>query len=164
MEVNEKIFYAMQDLKGLDHLIHFSLKYTRTTNVLRNVLEKIKNVEESLIDAMFYYIQTKDASIQKQTVSVLKSKVSCDFFDDQVLNENHAFYLKVKKLLRIDSSRRGDFRKHVALIYDFDGEEYIFDLKEATDYYNKLREYFAYILGILEIKPFQVDFDDFLVQ
>lgn len=163
MEVNEKIFLAMQDFKGLDHLVHFSLKYTRTTSVLKTVLEKIRNIEENLINALYIYAKQEDPTLKNENVIVLRSKIVCKYFDDEKINENHEFYLKVKKLIRHDCDGCGDFRKHVALTYNFDDKEYIFDLKQASEFYIIVKKNFLYLLKKMDIKPFQIDFEDFTI-
>ena len=163
MEINEKIYQAVQEFKGLDHLIHFSLKYTRTTNVLKTVLEKVRNIEEYLISALYIYARRQDPSLKDENVIVLKSKIVCNYFNDKNLNKNHDFYLRTKKLIRCENKCAGDFRKHVSLTYIFDEEEYVFDLKEAMEYYLKIKRNFRYILDKMDIKPFQIDFEDLTI-
>ncbi|MDD3263273.1 MAG: hypothetical protein PHT94_00065 [Candidatus Nanoarchaeia archaeon] len=163
MDINEKIYQAVQEFKGLDHLIHFSLKYTRTTSVLKTVLEKIRNIEEYLISALYIYSKEKDSTLKDENVIVLRSRIVCDYFKDDILTSNHEFYLKVKKLIRCESKCSGDFRKHVGLTFNFEEGDYVFDLKEAMEYYKKTRKIFRYILDKMEVKPFQIDFEDLTI-
>ena len=48
----ESLEDAKEELKRVDHLIYVSLKYTRTVDVLRNVIERLVTASEFMITAM----------------------------------------------------------------------------------------------------------------
>ena len=59
MEINEMLFNARHDLKNLDHSVYFSLKYSRTTNILEQILETLKSFGE-LYDNVLSILPLKD--------------------------------------------------------------------------------------------------------
>ena len=50
--MREKLEEAFEELKRVDHLIYVSLKYTRTTDVLKNVIDRMITTAECMMNAI----------------------------------------------------------------------------------------------------------------
>ena len=55
------------------------------------------------------------------------------------------FYLKLKKLIRSKYSKSSEFRRHVAMTADVNGEEMIIDIDKVHEYFNHIKELLEYI-------------------
>ena len=50
--MNEQLHKAKEELKRVDHLIYVSLKYTRTVDVIRNVVDRLISSFDFVLDSL----------------------------------------------------------------------------------------------------------------
>ncbi len=50
---------AKEELKRADHLFYVSLKYTRTVDVIKSIIERLINASAFTIEALLRYAKTK---------------------------------------------------------------------------------------------------------
>ena len=92
--MNEYLDEAKEELKRADHLIFVSLKYTRTVDVLKSVIERLINSFDFGIIALVEYLKKKK---KKNKVYPKATILRCDLikeeFKDNKINEYLDFYL-----------------------------------------------------------------------
>jgi hypothetical protein len=132
---------SKEELKRVDHLIYVSLKYTRTVDVLRNVLNRLLSSLDFSLTALL-----KKAVHEHSLPDIPDSfREKCDEArrvyagSDQIV-ELISIYIFLKKLEKSDYKREQEYRRHVAMIAVVDGKEFRLDIDSVTERYKRIRE------------------------
>lgn len=144
--MKEALDSAIQELKRVDHLFYVSLKYTRTVDVIRSVVERLINALDFGIDSLL-----KHAKENKQVTNIPTNVgLKCALFkkiyaDNSELLDYINFYLKLRKIIRAKYTKRQEYRRHVTMIADIDGEIVEVSIDVLKEYYDKAREFINFI-------------------
>lgn len=147
--MNEKLEEAVGELKRADHMIFVSLKYTRTVDVIKNILERLVLCFDSAFDALVEYLKEikKTEEVPKtrsRRIDILKEY----FKDDNSFIDYLNFYLSLRKLNKAKFTRRQEFRRHVTMsIILEDGGIVDLDIDLISDYYDKTKSFVDFVMG-----------------
>jgi len=105
---------ALEELKRADHLIYVSLKYTRTTDVIRSTIKRlISAYNYAILDLLEY---SKNKNLIKKIPIPNEEKVN---LAKQILKNQSIKYIKLYDLLKLidksEYSSKEEFRKNVTL-------------------------------------------------
>lgn len=136
-DVGEKLGQVRRHLSSIEHMIYVSCKFTRTTEMLRKVMETIVTGYEHFF-ALAYATYVGDESLSNATVH---HKI-------QILSENLAtrgihidlsdFFL-LKKLLISEFDGIGEYRKNLCMVSYIDGEEYVINMSRLLEFFENLK-------------------------
>lgn len=141
----ESITNASDELKRVDHLIYVSLKYTRTVDVLKNVLVRMIDSYDYLIEGMLKYLEEKNMIFEAPTAPHARAIMVKNHFKDVIITEHMDQYIVFKKILNKDDyDSINEFRRHVALITEIDGQEYTINIDFLTEYFKTMKEFLKY--------------------
>ena len=143
----ESLDSAKEEIKRADHLMYVSLKYTRTVDILKSIIERLINAFNYGIEAMLLKKKVRDIpKIPKLKLDLLKK----NFPDDENLNN----YLKLFQLFReIDKAtfdRAREYRRHVTMTAHLDDKEIEVTIDIIEDYYEKTKEFIEYVESIVK--------------
>ncbi len=125
----------IQEKISADHLLYVSLKYTKTCDVIMNLLLRWRRMIETSIDALLHSAQKKKKISAIPNNSVKKiDKVKEIFKKDKDIMSTIELYEMMKKLEELRTERIGEFRKNVNLKIFYKGNEIDVDLKKLKDY------------------------------
>ncbi|MBI5072464.1 hypothetical protein HZA99_01460 [Candidatus Woesearchaeota archaeon] len=148
--MRDQLEEAYEELKRVDHLIYVSLKYTRTTDVLKNVIERMIATSECMMNAV--------AEHAKQTGKVktfpIQPMMKCKelkrlYGTEQELNDFLEMYILLKTLSRAEYNSINEYRRHVTLIAQLEEGEYHVHIDKVTEFYKNLRRYMEYIKSMM---------------
>jgi hypothetical protein len=145
-------FRARGELKRADHLIYVSLKYTRTVDVIKNIIERLI----STYDIMMEYLLTKLKEEEKIDEIPMAAKTKVEklmeiYPDNKRLSDYFESYLFLRKLNKARFKRRREYRVNVTMICHFENEEcFEMNIEKITEQYNKTQEFFDYVRGGME--------------
>ena len=148
---------AMNELKRAEHLLFVSLKYTRTVDVIRNIIERLINSFDYMMEDLFRHFKNKiKEEIPKAPVKraeLLKTL----FKDNEKAIEAIDFYLSLRKVIRAKYVKQMEFRKPVAMVStleDIEGNKriVIVDLETIENYYNLTKRCVEYINELIQEK------------
>lgn len=149
--MKESFDEAIQELKRVDHLFWVSLKYTRTVDVIKHVIERLITCIGFGLEALLKYAKEK-----KLITSIpINAGLRCDllkktFPDNLELIDYVNFYLKLRKLSRAEYTKREEFRRHVTMTATIDkGEIVEVDIDTLKEYYSKTRDFVAFVKKII---------------
>lgn len=148
----EKLTEALEELKRVDHLIYVSLKYTRTVDVILNILNRMVDAYSLIIDALIAFAEEKGKVLSEPESAVERAQlVKAIFHDDDVISDNMMLYLLLRKLLRARNiERENEYRRHVTMKTIIEGREEIVNIDIITNYYLYLREFIIHSKSIIE--------------
>ena len=144
--MNEELMNAKQELKRVDHLIFVSLKYTRTADVLKNVVLRLINSYEFIVDSLLVMASENGKIKEIPTAPMLKVEELKKLFpDDKALTEKLDFYVLLRKIKNAEYEAENEFRRHVTMRTKIDGNEIDINIDIVTDYYKDTKQFIEYI-------------------
>ncbi|MDD4877729.1 MAG: hypothetical protein PHO02_01685 [Candidatus Nanoarchaeia archaeon] len=122
---------ALEELKRVDHLIFVTLKYTRTVDVIRNVLQRLVSTMDFQIADTLEHFRKKGKLAAVSPATLIRCRKLEELFPkDQEIKNMIDFYMELKKLVTSEYKKKEEYRKNVAMI-----------TKEAEITIDKLRDY-----------------------
>ncbi len=146
--MKESLFNAHQEFKRADHLLYVSLKYTRTADVIKNVVERLINTYNFVIEALL--IKAQDDREIDEIPKTPKEKVEAlkKVYSNRETFLNHTeFYFLLRRILRAPYSARSEFRRHVTMISDLDEVKIEITIDIISEYYNRTSDFLEYVEG-----------------
>jgi hypothetical protein len=145
---------AVNELKRVDHLLYVSLKYTRTVDVIRSVIDRIIATLDNVQEVLLRYAKKKKNIPSIPTTPGLRSEaVISAFGENEAMVEMVNFYLLLRKIMRSKYTKREEFRRHVTMITMLDTNEKIeVNIDLLARYYELLKDYMKLVKEIIEGK------------
>lgn len=147
--MKENLANAYEELKRADHLIYVSLKYTRTVDVLKSVIDRlITTYDYAMLSLLKYYKSKKkiDSIPDSPIARALKLKgVGFDAF----LHDSMDFYLLMRKISKADFTRAREFRRHVTMTVVIDGGALEINIDVIGEYFDKTKEFLAHVKNLV---------------
>ena len=119
-----------EELKRADHLIYVTLKYTRTVDVMKNIIKRFISAFDFAVTEALKRYKIKPNSVAQVRFKQLESKV-------HEVKDYREFYLLLRKIDKAKYSAREEYRKNVTLVLS-DLEVKVDTLKE---YFDKTKEF-----------------------
>ena len=141
---------AVEDFKRVDHLFHVSLKYTRTVDVIRSVIERIVGTFENSIDALLKCMGEEKEILDFPENPVGKANLVKEKIDNKEIIDNIDMYLRLRRLLRAEYTKREEFRRHVTMVTQFEGAVVDVDIDLLEVYYYDTKKFLTYIKSRVE--------------
>ena len=140
---------ARDEIKRADHLVYVTLKYTRTVDVIKNIIKRLLNAYDYIIlEALEYAKETKKikeipASSQDRVRLVKK------LYKENIINHIKLYEL-LKEIDKADYSGREEYRKNVALLVKVNGKAMQVDIPTFMDYFARTKEFIEQINSWVE--------------
>jgi hypothetical protein len=125
----------VKEKTSADHLLYVSLKYTKTCDVILNLLARWKSLMENSYDAIIEKGVEKGKIPSKQTNPKQRIEFIRNYYKKSPSIQNSLpLYLFFKRIPDLDKTREGEFRKNVNLkIVDANGIIEI-NMSKLTEY------------------------------
>ena len=137
---------AVYELKRVDHLIYVSLKYTRTVDVLKNIIVRLINTYDFLWSDILIQAERDRKIFEVPVAPAAKCKKIREIYDKDVLmDEEINFYLLLRQLNKSEYTSHQEFRRHVtmrATLPNGDIEE--INIDNITEQYKRAKEFLEY--------------------
>lgn len=125
-----------------DHLLYVSLKYTKTCDVIYNLLLRWRNLIETSINHILEHAKDKGKikSVPKSPLERLEV-VRKIFKKDKHFQKVMDFYEMLRKLENLRQERSGEFRKNVNLRIFYQGKEINVNLDKLKEYADDMEKF-----------------------
>ena len=149
--MKESFQEAIQELKRVEHLFWVSLKYTRTVDVIKNMIERLINCIGFGLEALLKYAKEKKLITTISTNAGLRCNMLKKTFPDNLeLIEYINFYIMLRKLSKAEYTKREEFRRHVTMIATIDkGEIVEVNIDVLKEYYEKTKNFVTFVKRII---------------
>ena len=134
----------IQEKISADHLLYVSLKYTKTCDVMVNLLIRWRKMIEVSIEAMLIHAK------KKKKISVVPSSplekldvIEKLFKKDKNFQEVIGMYKMFRKVEDLRQERIGEFRKNVTLRLFYQGKEINVNLEKLKEYAEIIENFVA---------------------
>lgn len=133
-----------------DHLLYVSLKYTKTCDVMLNLLARWKSMIELSFDTLID-IGIENGKIPgkpnspKQRIEFMKKY----FKKNDAIQEVIPNYIFFKRVPDLPKKRIGEFRKNVCLTVELPNEEVGIDLEKLNEYAEVVERFISEVKQLL---------------
>jgi len=140
----------MKEKTSADHLLYVSLKYTKTCDVMLNLLERWKSMIDLCVDALLEKIKKKRIITAIPAAPKMKIDILRDNFkkSPEVI-EALDLYEFFKRVPILEKIRESEFRKNVCLKIMDRGKEINIDLEKLKEYSEKIERFIKFIREFL---------------
>lgn len=136
---------ATEELKRVEHQVYVSLKYTRTVDVLLNLIGRMIEGYDRMFDAMLQNALEQGRIGEIPTAPLMVGNTIKELYPEENVQQNVELYFLLRKLHRSTPQREQEFRRHVTLRTVIDGREELVNIDIATAYYHQQREFLEYL-------------------
>lgn len=151
--MKEYLNKVKNEIKRIDHLFFVSLKYTRTVDVLRNVIKRMISAFDEGIAALLEYA-VRNKKIKKSEIPpaprLRLELVKSLYSSDERIREFMDFYLNLRKIIQAKKyTKKEEHRRHVAMITEIEPNNFIeVNIDLLSEYYKKTKEFLEYLEGM----------------
>ncbi len=152
--MNESLDKANKELKRADHLMFVSLKYTRTVDVIKSVVERLITAMDSGMDSLILYAKEKGKlnEVPRLPSQKVESVIKL-YSEDENIRNFMEFYSLLRKIDKAQFERSQEYRRHVTMTATVDNKQIEVTIDIINDYFKKTKEFINLVQKIvLEIK------------
>ncbi|VVB79678.1 Uncharacterised protein [uncultured archaeon] len=134
----------LKEKTSADHLLYVSMKYTKTCDVILNLIARWKSMMEISFDAMLD--RAKEEKIIPALPTNPKQKIEYmrQYFKKQkATQEALALYIFFKRVPELQKTREGEFRKNVCLKVIEPGKTTEINLEKLKEYSEILERFIS---------------------
>ena len=131
---------AREELKRADHIIYVSLKYTRTVDVIKNLVERLINCLDFLIDKLLDHAVEAKLIPERPTNGGLKANALKKAYGDK-FTDIVSLYLHLRKISRAEYKRSSEYRRHVTMTATTDDGVFMIDIDKSKELYLQVKQY-----------------------
>jgi hypothetical protein len=133
-----------------DHLLYVSLKYTKTSEVILNLLLRWNTMIEHGLERLLAHAKKKKIiklipTSPKPKLDLLREK----FANEKPVMQTIELYEMFRRLDQLKKESEGEFRKNVALKVSYRGEIIRIDLDKLKEYSITLENFINYLKQFL---------------
>ncbi len=151
--MNENLDNAQEEIKRSDHLIFVSLKYTRTCDVLKHIIDRHINCIDFVFTAILEDLKERGKIDDVPTAPIPKANIIKELFpDDEFLPEYAEFFKRLRKISKAEFSRAREFRRHVTMTVVVDEEIIEINIDNITEWFKRTKEFFEHVQNMIEPK------------
>ncbi|HLC78733.1 MAG TPA: hypothetical protein VJH92_06425 [Candidatus Nanoarchaeia archaeon] len=134
----------IQEKISADHLLYVSLKYTKTCDVIINLLLRWKEMIDLSVDGLLKHAKKrkKISTISSNPVGKIEN-IKKLFKKDTNFIEVIELYEMFKKIRELRTERIGEFRKNVTLKVFYQGKEININLEQLKIYAEKVEKFIS---------------------
>jgi hypothetical protein len=127
-----------------DHLLYVSLKYTKTCDVIINLILRWKSMIEKSIEVLIKKMGKK----WKQTYNAPRAKIiqlKKVYAKDPIVIETLELYEFFREIEKLEKTRENEFRKGVNLKVNYKNQIININLEKLNEYSNLLERFISYL-------------------
>jgi hypothetical protein len=144
---------AREELKRADHLIFVSLKYTRTVDIIKNIISRLINTYDYGMESLFRLAKGKKLISSAPTAAVARAeKIKELYADDPHIPDFINLYILFRKINNAKFNRAQEYRRHVTMTAFLDDSEVEINIDIITEYFQKTTEFIDYCESLLKDK------------
>lgn len=152
MSQEESLQLALQELKRADHSIAVSLKYTRTVDVIKSIIERLINTISFALDHLLDSAKAQKKISEIPALPRLKVDVVKKVFaSDRMICDMCDFFLLLRRIDKAKFDRAQEYRRHVTMTAHLDGGEKVeVTIDIISDYFERSKEFLNYVARLLQ--------------
>jgi len=144
-EESSAIQRAEYELRRVDHLIYVSLKYTRTVDVIKNIIARLIDTFDIIWGAFLEHAEQEGIIFEIPTSPGAKIAQLKKLSTDPQVKQFLEFYMLLRQFNHAEYTAHQEFRRHVTMRAVFpNGNSQDLDIDIITQYYKDTKEFIEY--------------------
>ena len=137
---------ATEELKRADHLLYVSLKYTRTVDVIKSLLERIIAGFQCVIDGLLQKARKEEKIDDVPSAPKRKIEKLLELYPEQEMVDYIEFFVLLRKLSKAKYTARQEYRRHVTMEAVLEDQEiYEVDIDKSHEFYDTAKKFIEYV-------------------
>lgn len=135
-----------KEMKAAQHLLYVSMKYTKTCDVILNLIHRWQQMIEISIDHLME--KAKKKKLIKEIPTAPKPKIDLAlqvFRKEEVVVNTINLYSFFRRINTFQQHREHEFRKNVALRVVTDDKEVVIDIEKMKEYQALLENFIKFV-------------------
>lgn len=133
------------EFKRADHLLFVSLKYTKTTDVIKNIIERWKSTIDLCIETLLMRAKRMKKIKEIPAAPLARTELLLKVYKDEIIKNTIELYLFFRKMRDLEQIRRAEFRKGVAILVLDGKKEVVIDIPQLYAWDKQFREFIEYV-------------------
>ncbi len=133
--IDDSVEGAKDELKRADHSIYVTLKYTRTVDVIKNIIKRLIAATDIAIADSLNHLHAKkklkEVPLMPKKRALLVSTLLPQFKKDI------DFYFLLREIDIVEYTKREEYRKNVSLIVTIKGKTLVIDIETIKKYFER---------------------------
>lgn len=144
--MEETLHNALVELKRADHSIFVSLKYTRTVDVIKSIIERLISTIDFCFEVLLMHAKMNKRiaevpALPRLRIDALKSI----YASDAVVQDFLEFYNKLKKIDKAKFDRAQEYRRHVTMTAYLEEGPIEITIDIINDYFDRTKEFVNHV-------------------
>jgi hypothetical protein len=148
--MKESLDKAMSELRRADHLIYVSLKYIRTVDVIRSVINRLMAGLDFGVIALLELAKHKKKIEEYPKNIALRCALVKKLYKDEKIIKHIDFYLKLRRIMRADYKKSSEYRRHVTMTALTDEGLINIDIDKIEELYKKSQDFLELVRKKIE--------------
>ncbi len=140
-----------KEIRSAQHLLYVSLKYTKTCDVILNLILRWQAMIEECINVLLEKIKKK--KLVKEIPAAPRAKVNLlmqVLKKEKIVIETLELYLFLKKIPKLECTREAEFRKNVNLKVIDDGKVIDIDMEKLKAWQELLERFLSFVRHLIK--------------
>lgn len=151
--MKEPVYYASEELKRAEHLLYVSLKYTRTTDVIKSLVDRLIACFDYLLDGILNHKEEEDIIEEVPKSPFAKIELLKKIYaKDRTMLEYVEFYSLLRKISRTKYTSSRQFRRKVTLTTEINEKKIELNIDIMGDYFYKTLDFLRYVQNYHTLK------------
>lgn len=143
---------AYEELKRADHLLYVSLKYTRTVDIIKSIVERLINLFDLSLEALLSMLKDHNLVSDIPKSPGLRANIAFNYYkDEEIMQDYLQFYQLLRAISRAEFQRSSEFRRHVKMTAFLDSGNVEIDIDKISEYYQKSRIFITMVRKIMAV-------------
>ncbi|MBW2989255.1 hypothetical protein KY358_02955 [Candidatus Woesearchaeota archaeon] len=143
---------AKEEIKRVDHLFYVSLKYTRTVDMMRNMIERLISTFDYGMLSLLEYAKEKKRISEIPAMPLPKCELLRDLYSDKGVEKYADLYVLLRKLMKASYTKREEYRRHVTMISTVGDKVVNTDIDILNEYYDKVAKFISLVQEVISSK------------
>lgn len=140
--MKESLDDAKRELVRADHLIYVSLKYIRTVDVIRSIINRlISGFDFGVVALLELAKQKKRIEEYPKNMALRCALVKKLYKDDEEIVKLIEFYFTLRKIIGAEYKKSNEYRRHVTMTALTNEGIINVDIDKVEEFYQKAQEF-----------------------
>lgn len=142
--MDESLEDAMEEIKRVDHLFYVSLKYTRTVDMMRTMVERLISTFDCGMMSLLNHAIKKKKIKEIPLTPISKCELLNEIYPEDI-KKYMEMYLLFRKLIRVPYTKREEYRRHVTMTSQVGEQKVETHIDILEEYYAKTKEFLLFV-------------------
>jgi hypothetical protein len=143
--MREALEDAKEEIKRVEHLFYVSLKYTRTVDMIRTMVERLISTFDYGMLSLLKYAKAKKKIKEIPPSPISKCELLGKIYEDIDIKQYTELYALLRKLTRMPYTKREEYRRHVTMISQVGDKKVETNIDILKEYYDKITDFLVLV-------------------